>query len=173
MTVFIRNALVRLYLFSGGCAAFSLFSLLFLVIVQMSSRWFELDFPGLSNYAGYCLGSASFFGLGYALNHGSHIRVTLIVSHSGGFKKFIEVAAVGVSMVIAGWFAVHAVINNINSFELGELSQGQDVTPIWIPQLTMSLGAIVFFISLLDLFLCLLLSRTIFSTALTTDNKEF
>lgn len=167
-----RKILDSLYLTSGLCAALSLVVLLAIVVLQMSSRWLSFDIPGLSNYAGYCLGAASFFGLGYALNYGTHIRVMLLLNGSGGFRKTLELIAGAISVVIVAWFALHMVIANFHSYHLGELSQGQDVTPIWIPQITMSIGSVIFFISVLDLFLCLLTSKAVFTRKITLASEE-
>jgi len=157
MKIYLRDWLDRLYLGSGIFAAMLLFLLLFLVLLQMSSRWFNITIPGLANYAGYCMGGVSFFGLAYGISKGSHIRVTLVVRHCGAYTKIIEIFAVGISALVAAAFAFHAIKSNFASYHFGEVSQAQDATFIWIPQLSMSMGACIFFVAMLDIFVSLLL----------------
>jgi len=38
----------------------------------------------------------------------------------------------------------------MESSEYGDVSHGVDATPLWLPQLTMAVGATVFFIALLN-----------------------
>ena len=56
----IRRSLDRLYMFCGGVAAAFLVLLLFLVVLQMASRWLSVGIPGLTTIAGYCMGASSF-----------------------------------------------------------------------------------------------------------------
>jgi hypothetical protein len=36
------------------------------------------------------------------------------------------------------------------SYTLGDMSQGMDETPIWIPQISMAIGSVLFFIAVCD-----------------------
>ncbi|MCG8490276.1 MAG: hypothetical protein MI743_01565, partial [Sneathiellales bacterium] len=36
------------------------------------------------------------------------------------------------------------------SYKLNDISQGQDATPIWIPQISMAVGAVLLAISMVD-----------------------
>jgi TRAP-type C4-dicarboxylate transport system permease small subunit len=157
-----------LYLFCGGTAAAFLVLLLFLVVLQMASRWLDIGIPGLTTIAGYCMGASSFFALGYALRHGSHIRVSLIIGDLKESRRFAEVMAGGVSFVIASGLSFFAIKTTIVSYQLGEVSQGQDAIPIWMPQIAMCIGTVVLAIALLDnLFQALTGSSTQTSTQRT------
>jgi len=81
MKIYLRDWLDRLYLGSGIFAAMLLFLLLFLVLLQMSSRWFNITIPGLANYAGYCMGGVSGAGCDLYLD-------TPIVYVDGGLYFF-------------------------------------------------------------------------------------
>ena len=156
MPIVLRKALDKLYVISGTVAAIALLALLLIVVLQMATRWMGVTFPGLTAYAGYCMGIASFFALGYALHEGSHIRVTLIQGHLGKHRKMVEIWCVGVSVVLGVLFSYFTIKTTYWSYLLGEVSQAQDATPIWIPQLSMSIGTVVLAIALIDLFIELL-----------------
>ncbi|MFB3076964.1 MAG: hypothetical protein ACE1Y4_03065, partial [Lysobacterales bacterium] len=52
--------------------------------------------------------------------------------------------------VTATVFARFAIKTNFLSEKLNDISQGQDATPIWIPQLAMSIGTVLLAVALWD-----------------------
>tara|TARA_R110002096_G_scaffold64920_3_gene158020 strand:- start:8954 stop:9463 length:510 start_codon:yes stop_codon:yes gene_type:complete len=145
-----RKLLDRLYIVSGGIAAFFLFCILLMIVIQMVARWSGVVVAGLTDIAGYCMAATSFFGLGYAMHKNSHIRVELVLSGMTTDRRAAEIICTAVSSLLAAAFAWYAIKANYVSFELAEKSQGQDEIFIWIPQLAMSIGTIVLLIALLD-----------------------
>ena len=146
----LRRGLDFTYLVAGIIAALSLIAILSLIVLQMLARWTGEVFPGAPDYAGYAMASASFFALAYALNHGAHIRVTLMLSNMGRWRRWGEIWATGIAAVIATFFARYAIKANYWSEKLRDISQGQDATPLWIPQLSMSIGTVLLAIALWD-----------------------
>ena len=155
----LRRALDALYLAGGALASVCLVAILALIVAQMAARWTGHVFPGGSDYAGYAMAGASFLALAYALNRGAHIRVTLVLGALGRFRRHAEIWCYGVAAVTAVFFARYAIKANLWSWRLNDVSQGQDATPLWIPQLVMSAGACVFALALIDHFLRVLLTR--------------
>ena len=145
-----RSFLDGLYRLSGLAAAVSLLVMLFLVIAQMIARWVEVPVTGLPEIAGYCMGVTSFLGLGYALHNDSHIRVNLIISHMGSEQRAAEIVCTGIALLIATGVAIFAIKTTVLSYRFNEISQGQDAVAIWIPQLAMSIGSIIFLVALVD-----------------------
>ena len=145
-----KNYPSRIYHLCGALAGISLCALLVTIVVQMVARWTGFTFPGSTNYAGYLMAAASFFALGYAFGHGSHIRVNLLLSKLGRFRRIGEIWCLTVSSGLAIYFAWFAIKANYLSWRINDISQGQDATPLWIPQLAMSVGTVVFAIALID-----------------------
>lgn len=139
-----------LYLLGGIAGALFLIAILVIIVMNMGARWFLIPFPGSTDYAGYCMAASSCFTLAYALNKGAHIRVNLILSRLGSWRRFGEIWCYGVAAVMALVFARYAIKTNIWSEKLNEISQGQDKMQIWIPQLSMSIGAVLLAIALVD-----------------------
>jgi len=140
----------HLYTASGVVAALFLITILLLIVAQMVARWTATTFSGAPNYAGYCMAAASFFAFAHALNRGAHIRVSLLLNALGEKKYWLEVfcfAVGGVTASYVAWFAIRA---NQWSHKFHDISQGQDATPIWIPQLSMSIGAVLLAICFWD-----------------------
>ncbi len=146
----LRRILDSLYLAGGIIAAVAMVAILCIIVAQMLARWTGQVFPGATDYAGYCMASASFFAFAYALNHGAHIRVSLLLSAMGRFRWWGELWCFGIGAIIATWFARYAIKGNYWSWKLNEISQGLDATPIWIPQLAMSAGAVLLAVAFWD-----------------------
>lgn len=47
-------------------------------------------------------------------------------------------------------FAYYSVKLSINSWQFNDVSTGNDATPLWIPQITMGVGAVVLMIAFID-----------------------
>jgi len=151
-----------LYIAGGVLGAMALIAILGLIVLQMFARWFGWDgdiIKGAPDYAGYCMAAASFLSFAYALNKGAHIRVTLLLSAMGRFRYFGELWCFAIAGVTATYLAYYAIKATYWSHKLNDISQGQDATPLWIPQLAMSAGAILLAICFWDNLIRLLLTR--------------
>lgn len=147
----IRKSLDFMYLASGVLAAICLVIILLLIVVQMLARWTGEVFPGAPDYAGYAMAAASFFAFANALNHGSHIRVSIVLNAVGpSMRRWIEIWCFGMGTLIA-WYLAYYTWRLIGfALEFNDVSQGQDATPLWIPQLSMLIGSIILAIALTD-----------------------
>ena len=145
-----RRILDWLYFAGGVIAALFLIAILTLIVLQMLARWTGHVFPGATDYAGYCMAGASFFAFAYALNHGAHIRVSLLLQAAGDKRRWLETWCFVIGAAASTYFAWYAVKGTYWSWKLKQLSQGLDATPVWIPQLSMSIGTILLAIAFWD-----------------------
>lgn len=154
----LRRMLDATYLAGGVLAAGFTIAMLLVILAQIFARWAGLTFPGATEYAGYCMAASSFFALAYALNHGAHIRVGLLLSRlHGPARRLGELWCLLAGGGLAWYFAFYAIKAVRISYVIKDVSQGQDATPLWIPQLAMAAGTTVFAIALTDHFLRILL----------------
>jgi TRAP-type mannitol/chloroaromatic compound transport system permease small subunit len=96
------------------------------------------------------MASAAFMAFAHTLNSGNHIRIELFLSITGRFRPWLEVLALAISTLVAGWFAYHACLMAYWSYAFGDLSTGMDATPLWIPQLSMAVGSVLLAVALAD-----------------------
>ncbi len=158
----IKSSLDRLYTAGGVLGALCLIAILFLIVVQMLARWFGWNVEivkGAPDYAGYCMAAASFLSFAYALNRGAHIRVSLLLSALGRFRYYGELWCFTIGAAAATYLAWYAVKATYWSHKLNDISQGQDATPLWIPQLAMCAGAILLAVCFWDNLLRLLFDK--------------
>jgi len=146
----LRRGLDLLYFAGGVLGALCLIAILLIICGQMIARWSGIAFPGSTNYAGYFMAASTFFALAYALNEGAHIRVTLILGHMGRFRRWGEIWCYTVAAAITTFFAYHAIARNLQTKKFNFLSQGQDATALWIPEMAMTIGSTLLAIALWD-----------------------
>ena len=167
----VRVALDFLYKAAGVVAAVSLIVILSLIVIQMLARWTGEVFPGAPDYAGYAMAAASFMAFAYALHNGAHIRVSIVLnSVSPGLRRFLEVWCFGIGTAIWWYFVWYATKFTYWSWKFNDISQGQDATPIWIPQMSMVVGAIILAIALTDHLLHLIFTGSHRITSETVDD---
>lgn len=150
MGKFLRKSLDKLYLASGILASLFLIAILGLIVVQMVARWTGETFRGAPDYAGYAMAASSFLALAYALNAGAHIRVSLLLTALGRYRRLGEIWCFGIGTFLSWFFAYHAIKMTHGSWRWNDISQGQDATPMWIPQTLMSLGVVILAIAFAD-----------------------
>ncbi len=157
-----RRALNALYDGAAALAGFFMVALLGCVLLSVLSRQLHFNVPGIDAYAGYMMAAAGFLALAHTLKKGEHIRVTLLLSAlRGGAKRGMELWALGAASALAtlsAWYAVRLVLQ---SYSFHDVSTGNDATPLWIPQLTMAIGSVVFAIAFIDEFVLELLGRRV------------
>ncbi len=154
-----RSLLDGLYKTSGMAAAIALIAILALVTAQMVARWAGQIFPGGAQYAGYAMAATSFLAMAYTFNHNAHIRVALFVSKSGRYRRAVEIWCYTLASLSALFLAWYAVKATLLSARINDISQGQDATPLWIPQTFMAIGAVIFAIAVVDNLLRLVLTN--------------
>ena len=138
----------NLYKFSGYIAAIFLILVAVFILIGISSRIFGFYIRGLAEYSGYCMASASFFALAYTFVEGGHIRITLFLEKFSGLKKkLIEIWCLGIASFFSGYLAFYFIKMLIISYKFQERSEGADEILIWIPQTSVAIGSLIFFIS--------------------------
>ena len=144
----INNNLNKIYKFSGYIAAIFLIFVAIFILVGISSRIFGFYIRGLAEYSGYCMASASFFALSYTFVEGGHIRITLFLEKfSGSKKRLMENWCLLISSFFSGYLAFYFIKMLIISYKFQERSEGADEILIWIPQTSVAIGSLVFFVS--------------------------
>lgn len=157
-----RKALDTLYDAAGYLAAFFMIGVLAMVLASVVGRLAGFNLRGSDSYAGYCMAAAGFLALAHTLKRGEHIRVMLFLERfEGRFRRPLEIwshAAGTFFCAILAWYSVRLAWQ---SHEFHDISQGNDATPLWIPQLAMAAGCIVLAIAMVDDLVLLLRRREI------------
>jgi len=155
-----RDILERIYGAAAGAAALFMIGTLVMILLSVSGRLLDFHVRGTDAYAGYCMAAAAFLALAHTLRRGEHIRVTLVLDHAGprtrhALELWSHIAGLLCAALLA-WFALRLAWQ---SFQYNDISQGTDATPLWIPQMAMALGTVVFAIAIADELVAVLRSK--------------
>ncbi|KZL15365.1 Tripartite ATP-independent periplasmic transporter, DctQ component [Pseudovibrio axinellae] len=151
LTRALRFGLDGIYKTAGVLAALCLIAILGLIVVQMLARWTGEVFPGAAEYAGYAMAAASFLAFANALNKGIHIRVSILHQMLGKTaQRILEIWCFAIGSATVWYFVYYAYRFVYWSWKFNDISQGQDRTPLWIPQGFMFVGAVILAIALTD-----------------------
>ena len=143
----IDNYLRALYKLAGYLAAFFLILVALFILTGIASRIFGFYIRGLAEYSGYCMAAASFFALAYTFVEGGHIRITLFLEKLSPIKKrILEIWCLIISSFFSGYLAFYFPKMLFISYQFQERSEGADEILIWIPQISVSFGSLIFFI---------------------------
>jgi TRAP-type C4-dicarboxylate transport system permease small subunit len=147
----VRTVCDAIYNLAGGVAALCLIGILALIVAQMAARWTGGVLIGATAYAGYMMAAASFLAFAYALNHGAHIRVSIVLNAvPRKVRRWLDVWCFAIGAAVMWYFVWYGWRFVYWSWKFGDVSQGQDATPLWIPQSAMLLGAVILAIALTD-----------------------
>lgn len=150
-----------LYRGAGVLAGVFLVSIAVLVTAQIVARLFGEILPSADQFAGFCLAATSFLGLAYAFRNGSHIRVTLFVRHlRGRWRRLFLILALAIALAVTGTFAWHTVIMVVQNWARDEVTSGLVPLPLWLPQIGMGLGVLLFAIAIAEDLVRACLGRT-------------
>ena len=146
-----RKLLDGLYSTAAWLAGLAMIGILVMVLLTILSRLIGFSAPGTDAYAGYAMAGAGFMALASTFKKGEHIRVTLLLGALKGTPlKVMEVLALSIATLLSGFLAFYSVRLTWQSWDIEDISVGIDATPMWIPQIFMALGTVIFFIALLD-----------------------
>ncbi len=146
----IYKILNSLYRYSGYIAAVFLILVAVFILIGVSSRIFGFYIRGLAEYSGYCMAASSFFALSYTFVEGGHIRITLFLEKATGIKKrLLELWSLTIATIFSAYLAFYFLKMLKISYDFQERSEGADEILIWIPQTSVALGSLIFFICVL------------------------
>ncbi|HTT12629.1 MAG TPA: TRAP transporter small permease subunit [Burkholderiaceae bacterium] len=146
-----RRGLDALYDGAAWLAALFMIGLLVMVLLSITGRQFNFLVPGTDAYAGYMMAAAGYLALAHTFKRSEHIRVTLLLaSLRGTRRRLLERWALAAAAALAGLAAYYSCRLVWQSYLFHDVSTANDATPLWIPQLTMAIGSVVFTIAILD-----------------------
>lgn len=146
-----RRFLDRLYLASGALGGCFIVLICVAMIGQSILREFGVRTGAVNDVVAWMCAAASFFAMAHAFKHGDFVRVKLLLEHlSERKRRVLEIAALLIGTVSVGYLAFWAVRFTYESWQFNELAQGLLPIPIWIPQSSFALGALLLLVAMVD-----------------------
>jgi TRAP-type C4-dicarboxylate transport system permease small subunit len=156
----LRKALDTLYDAAGYLAAFFMVGILLMVLASVVGRLAGFNLRGSDAYAGYCMAAAGFLALAHTFKRGEHIRVTLFLDRfHGRLRRPLELWCHAAGTFFCAVLALFCARLVWQSRAFNDISQGNDATPLWIPQVAMAAGALVLLVAMVDEFVAVIRRR--------------
>jgi TRAP-type C4-dicarboxylate transport system permease small subunit len=152
----LRRFLDRLYAASGALAAVCLASICVVMLAQALGREVGFLVRGADDIVAWLCAAAAFLALGYTFRHGELVRVGLILERlPPGARRVAEFAALGIAVLFVAYMNYAVMLFVYESWQFDEVAQGLIQVPIWIPQMSLVAGGLIFLVALVDEFVVL------------------
>jgi TRAP-type C4-dicarboxylate transport system permease small subunit len=151
-----RRFLDRLYAASGALAAICLASIAVVMLAQALMRELGMLFRGADDMVAWLTAASAFLALGHTFRRGELVRIGLLIDRlPPRVQRPLALCALAVSVLFVGSMAYAVLRFVFESWQFNELAQGLIQIPIWIPQMSFVLGALILFVAVVDEFLVL------------------
>jgi TRAP-type C4-dicarboxylate transport system permease small subunit len=136
---------------SGAASAVALATIGLVIAAQIVARLTGQQIPAADDFAAWAMAASAFLALPYAMRHGDHIRVTLVLQFlPKRWERGYELLASALGVVLSCWAAWHTIHFVLDSWRYDEVAQGMLRVPLWIPQLSMAIGMSLLALMLID-----------------------
>ena len=148
-----RKALDRIYLAAAALGATCIALIAVLMVAQSLGRQFGFTTGAVNDIVSWLCAAAAFFTMAHAFKHGDFVRVTLLLEQMGvATRRKLELGSLSIAVVACGYLAFWACRFTFQSWEFNEPAQGLLPIPIWIPQSSFALGAVLLLVAVIDEF---------------------
>ena len=152
-----RRALDKLYAASGIAAATCLAGICALMLGQAFAREAGYLLRGADDISAWLCAASAFLALGHTFRHGELIRVGLWIERLNAVaRRRAEIVALCVTAVCVAYMTWALARFVFESWKFNEVAQGLIKIPIWVPQMSLVLGTLIFLIAVLDDLVCVL-----------------
>lgn len=119
------------------------------VVINVFDRIVGSYTAGTNEFAAYCVGAAGALGLAYTYGQNRHIKMTMLVNKtSGRLRRTLDLISLSIAVVLSSFVSFFVLKMVIVSAMLEDRSTGTDGILLWIPQVPMAFGFIVFSVCL-------------------------
>jgi TRAP-type C4-dicarboxylate transport system permease small subunit len=143
------------FLYAAGAVLAAVFMVLIaaITLMQVVGRMLGLAVPDAGEIAGYAMAASIFLALAHTFHSGGHIRVNLLLAHvPHGLRRALEYWCLGFLALVGALFAYVSIKLVMDSYSMGDVSTGMMSVPLWIPQISMALGAILLELAVIEEF---------------------
>ena len=146
-----RRWLDRLYDGSAYCGAFFVCAIFVVMIGGALTRPMGISLSGTDDLVSWMCAAAAFLPMASAFRRGDFVRMLLVLDKlSPKWRRSAEMLALMIALVASAVLAGWATFGVYESWRYDEMSIGLLVVPIWIPQLSFAIGAILLLIAVID-----------------------
>ena len=146
-----RRLLDGLYALGGLLAALCVLTILILMISASVGRSLDWRVGWVNDVVAWLCAAAAFLGMAYSFRNGDFVRVTLVLEWvPPQVRRLLEFFSLCVATVAILYLGYWAVRFTMESYEFNDIAGNLVAIPVWIPQMSFVIGAIILVIAVLD-----------------------
>lgn len=146
-----RRFLDGLFDAGGVLAAFFVFMIFAVMIGTSMFRVVGWRTGGFEDIVSWLTAAAAFFGMAHTFKHGDFVRVGLLIEKLAPAKRrAFEILALVIGCLFTGYLAWSVSAYVYDSYKVNDMAGGLIAIPIWIPQLSIVIGSLLFFVAMVD-----------------------
>lgn len=146
-----RHFLDRIYDVAAALAALCVLAICVLMIYASIGRELGWRVGTINDLVAWLTAAAAFLAMAKAFRNGDFVRVTLLLEAVGpAARRTLEVVSLAVAAVAIGYLAWWSAAFTYESWKFNDMANGLLVVPMWIPQTTFVIGAVLFFVAVVD-----------------------
>ena len=146
-----RRTLDALYATAAALAALCVLAIFVLMVYASAGRAFGWRVGTINDLVAWLCAAAAFLAMAQAFRNGDFVRVTLLLEVlPPGLRRGFEIVALTVATLSIGYLAWWAARFTHESWQFQDMAGGLLVVPMWIPQTSFVVGAVLFFVAVLD-----------------------
>ncbi len=140
------NSMEKLVKFGAFLSGFFIVALVLLILAEIFLRsFFDYSTMIADEYSGYFYLASIFFALAYTFLKDKHIRINILTSKlSKKSNRKIDIFASFIALLLLIFILIRTILFTYDSYSLEMLSENVSETPLYIPQLVMPFGIVLF-----------------------------
>jgi len=163
-----RKTLNLLYDAAGYLAAFFVFAIFAVMIGQTLMREVGMRTGGTDDIVAWFCAASAFLAMAHTFRWGDFVRVTLLLDNLQPRARHVfEACSLTIAAAFIGYLAYSTCRFVYESWQFNDMANGLIAIPMWIPQMSFLVGALLLFVAVVDeLVLVLRGRRPIYVTAM-------
>ncbi|WP_280151105.1 TRAP transporter small permease [Piscinibacter sp. XHJ-5] len=146
-----RRALNLVYDAAGALAGLFVLAILVMMIGQSVLREFGVPTGPVNDVVAWSCAAAAFLAMAHTFRHGDFVRVTLLLEKLGpAARRRVELVCLAVAAASVGYLAVSVIRFVYESWAFNDIASGQFAAPLWIPQSSFVIGAVLLLVAIVD-----------------------
>ena len=146
-----RRTLDFLYDAAAFLAAAVVLAIFVVMIGGSAMRMAGLKTGGSDDIVAWCCAAAGFLAMAHTFRRGDFVRVTLVLDRlAPARRRVFEIVCLAIATLFVAFLAYAAIAFVYESWDFNDMANGLIAIPLWIPQSSFAIGALLLFVAVLD-----------------------
>ena len=146
-----RRFLDRLYDIAGALAAAAVFAIFAVMIGSTVLRELGRPTGGTDDIVAWLTAAAAFLAMASTFRRGDFVRVVLVLDRlPANRRRAFEIVCLLIAVAFVGFFAFAGLRFVHESYAFNDIANGMIAMPLWIPQLSFAIGALLLLVAVID-----------------------